>query len=239
MIEVDDGMDRAGVDTQEDAVALAKEIMGFEHLRLEGITGYEGHCSVEFDPQLLIDKQRAAMDMFLQVADRLESVGIPCPIRSAGGTVSWNLTAGCRGVTEIQAGSYVLMDNFHGQRTPGGFEHALTVATTVISRAPNRLIVDAGNKSIGVGGGPTIVGGGPTIVGVDLEALRFDEENGIFIAGSEVDLPVGSWLQLVPGCAPATVNMYDNYYVVVDDRVVDVWPVFPRGPEHNGLVEVP
>jgi len=172
------------------------------------------------------------MDMFLQVADRLESLGIPCPIRSAGGTVSWNLTAGRPGVTEIQAGSYVLMDNFHGRRVPGGFEHALTVATTVISRAPHRLIVDAGNKSIGVGGGPTIVG-------VDLEAMRFDEEHGIFIADPEVNLPVGSWLQLVPGYAPGTVNMYDNYYVVADDRVVDIWPVFPRGPGHNGLIEVP
>ena len=192
MIEVDDGMDRAGVDSEEDAVALAKEILGLEHLRLEGITGYEGHCSLEFDPQLLVVRQRAAMDMFLQVADRLESLGIPCPIRSAGGTVSWNLTAARPGVTEIQAGSYVLMDNFHGRRVPGGFEHALTVATTVISRAPNRLIVDAGNKSIGVGGGPTILG-------VAVEALRFDEEHGIFIAGPEADLPEGSWLQLVTG----------------------------------------
>jgi hypothetical protein len=33
--------------------------------------------------------------------------------------------------------------------------------------------------------------------------------------------------------------MYDNYYVVADDQVVDVWPVFPRGPGHNGLIEVP
>ncbi len=232
MIEIDDGMDRAGVDAEDDAIALAKEISALENLRLEGITGYEGHCSLEFDERALVVKQRAAMDMFLQVADRMESLGIPCPIRSAGGTVSWKLTAGRPGVTEIQAGTYVLMDNFHGPRVPGGFEHALTVAATVISRAPNRLIVDAGNKSIGVGGGPTIVGR-------DIEPLRFDEEHGIFVAGPEVDLPVGSWLRLVPGYAPGTVNMYDNYYVVADDRVVDVWPVFPRGPGHNGLIEVP
>jgi D-serine deaminase-like pyridoxal phosphate-dependent protein len=232
MIEVDTGMDRAGVDTEEDAVTLAKEISALENLRLEGITGYEGHCSLEFDEQVLVVKQRAAMDLFLGIADRLEALGIPCPIRSAGGTVSWKLTAARQGVTEIQAGTYVVMDNFHGRRVPGGFEYALTVATTVISRAPDRLIVDAGNKSIGVGGGPTIAGS-------DLEAMRFDEEHGIFVAGPEVDLPVGSWLRLVPGYAPGTVGMYDNYYVVADDKVVDVWPVFPRGPGHNGLLEVP
>ena len=146
--------------------------------------------------------------------------------------MSWNLTAGWPGITEIQAGTYVLMDNFHGTRVPGGFEHALTVATTVVSRPPNRLIVDAGNKSVGIGGGPSIVDS-------DLEPFRFDEEHGIFVADSSVDLPVGSWLRLVPGYAPATVNMYDNYYVVTEDKVVDVWPVFPRGPGHNGLTQLP
>jgi D-serine deaminase-like pyridoxal phosphate-dependent protein len=232
MIEVDTGMDRAGVDAEDEAIALAKEVSSLSHLTLEGITGYEGHCSLEFDPELLVVKHRAAMDMFLQIADRMESLGIPCPIRSAGGTVSWNLTAGWPGITEIQAGTYVLMDNFHGTRVPGGFEHALTVATTVVSRPPNRLIVDAGNKSVGIGGGPSIVDS-------DLEPFRFDEEHGIFVADSSVDLPVGSWLRLVPGYAPATVNMYDNYYVVTEDKVVDVWPVFPRGPGHNGLIQLP
>lgn len=238
MIEVDTGMDRAGVDSEDDAIALAKDVSALDNLKLEGITGYEGHCSLEFDEELLIVKQHAAMDMFLQIAERMESIGIPCPIRSAGGTVSWKLTAERSGVTEIQAGSYVLMDNFHGTRVPGGFEHALTIATTVISRPPNRLIVDAGNKSIGIGGGPSLVG-------TDLEVLRFDEEHGIFVvapsasSNPEPELPVGAWVRLVPGYAPATVNMYDNYYVIAEGQVVDVWPVFPRGPGHNGLIELP
>jgi D-serine deaminase-like pyridoxal phosphate-dependent protein len=233
LIEVDTGMDRAGVDTVEDAVALAKHVVAAGHLRLEGITGYEGHCSLEPDQERRTSKQQAAMDLFLQVADHLESLGYPCPIRSAGGTATWKLSAEREGVTEIQAGTYVVMDNFHGRMVPE-FEHALTVATTVISRPPGRLIVDAGNKSVGTGGGPSLMG-------ADLEALRFDEEHGVFIAPPEpdLDLPVGSWLRMVPGYAPATVNMYDVYYVVDDDQVVDVWPVFPRGPGHNGLLDVP
>ena len=105
MIEVDTGMDRAGVDSEDDAIALAKDVSALDNLKLEGITGYEGHCSLEFDEELLIVKQRAAMDMFLQIAERMESIGIPCPIRSAGGTVSWKLTAERSGVTEIQAGA--------------------------------------------------------------------------------------------------------------------------------------
>ncbi len=58
------------------------------------------------------------MDLFLHVAERLESLGYPCPIRSAGGTATWRLSAEREGVTEIQAGTYVVMDNFHGQMVP-------------------------------------------------------------------------------------------------------------------------
>jgi D-serine deaminase-like pyridoxal phosphate-dependent protein len=231
LIEVDTGMDRAGVDTVEEALALAKEVVARDHLHLEGLTGYEGHCSLEPDEQLRTVKQHAAMDLFLQVAERLESQGYPCPIRSAGGTATWRLSAEREGVTEIQAGTYVVMDNFHRRMAPE-FEHALTVATTVISRPAGRLIVDAGSKSVGTGGGPSLIG-------ADLGTVRFDEEHGVFSSRQELDLPLGSVLQMVPGYAPSTVNMYDAYYVVENERVVDVWPVFPRGPGHNGLLAVP
>ena len=231
LIEVDTGMDRAGVDTEEEALALARHLRSCERLNCEGLTGYEGHCSLEPDEQRRLTKQRAAMDVFLRIADRLESAGYPCPIRSAGGTATWRWTAERNGVTEIQAGSYVVMDNFHGRMVPD-FEHALTIATTVISRPHGRLIVDAGSKSVDTDGGATLIG-------TDLEASRFDEEHGVFTGDAEVRIPVGASLRMVPGYAPSTVNMHDVYYVTEDDLVVDVWPVFPRGPGHNGLVDVP
>jgi D-serine deaminase-like pyridoxal phosphate-dependent protein len=131
-------------------------------------------------------------------------------------------------VTEIQAGSYAVMDNFHSPMA-GDFEHALTVLTTVISRPPERVIVDAGNKSLGA---PAL----STMRGHGLTAMRFDEEHGIFIADSGYPLKVGDVVELLPGYAPGTVNWYDAYYVVDGERVVDVWPVIPRGPGHGGLI---
>ncbi len=174
LIEVDTGMDRAGVDTEEEALALARHLRSCERLNCEDLTGYEGHCSLEPDERRRLTKQRAAMDVFLRIADRLESIGYPCPIRSAGGTATWRWTAERNGVTEIQAGSYVVMDNFHGRMVPD-FEHALTIATTVISRPHGRLIVDADSKSVDTDGGATLIG-------TDLEASRFDEEHGVFRA---------------------------------------------------------
>ena len=75
------------------------------------------------------------------------------------------------------------MDNFHGRMVPD-FEHALTIATTVISRPHGRLIVDAGSKSVDTDGGATLIG-------TDLEASRFDEEHGVFTGDAEIRFPVG------------------------------------------------
>jgi D-serine deaminase-like pyridoxal phosphate-dependent protein len=227
MVEVNTGMDRCGTDSPADCLAVAREVMDLPGLRFEGITGYEGHCSMTPDHDLRHERQRAAMKFFTDVAGQLGANGIPCPIRSAGGIATWNWTAAYPGLTEIQAGTYVVMDNFHGRMVPG-FEHSLTIAATVISRQSGKVIVDAGNKSVA---DPADV----TMVGHDHKVLRFDEEHGIFDAADGSPLRVGDPVGLVPGYSPSTVNWYDAYHVVQGDIVVDIWPVIPRGPGHHGI----
>ena len=228
LIEVDTGMDRAGLDTPEQAVELARRVAGMEGLELMGVTGYEGHCSLTPESELRHQKQQTAMDLLVETAELLRADGIPCPILSAGGTATWDWTAADRRINEIQAGSYVVMDAFHGSMV-GDFENSLFVASTVISRRPDRIVLDAGNKSLGA---PAL----STMRGHDLKAMRFDEEHGLFIAEPDYPLHVGDVVELVPGYAPGTVNWYDAYHVVEGDRVVDVWPVIPRGPGHGGLI---
>ena len=227
LVEVDTGMDRCGVDTAPDALALARHVAGLPGLRFEGLTGYEGHCSMTIDNDLRHERQRDAMTFFTGAATLIEDSGIDCPIRSAGGIATWNWTAAFPGITEIQAGTYVIMDNYHGQMVPG-FEHSLTVQASVISRQSDRVIVDAGNKSVAA---PSDV----SIVGHDLAPFRFDEEHGVFAAPDGSPLRVGDSVALVPGYSPTTVNWYDAYHVVRDDVVTDIWPIIPRGPGHNGI----
>ena len=227
-IEVDTGMDRCGVDSPEEALVLARRLVELPSLRFLGLTGYEGHCSLTPETELRHAKQRAAMEMFVRTADRIVADGIACPILSAGGTATWDWTAADPRITEIQAGSYVVMDVFHGAMV-GAFEHSLFVAATVISRRPDRVILDAGNKSMGA---PALA----RIVGHDLVNHRFDEEHGVFVADEASALRVGDVVELIPGYAPSTVNWYDAFHVVEDDTVVDIWPVIPRGPGHHGLI---
>jgi D-serine deaminase-like pyridoxal phosphate-dependent protein len=228
LIEVDTGMDRAGVDSTEDALVMAARVAELPGVRLMGVTGYEGHCSLTPEHDLRHQRQQAAMGFLVETAEAIRSQGLPAPIVSAGGTATWDWTATFPGVTEIQAGSYTVMDNFHGAMV-GDFENALTVLATVISRRPERVIVDAGNKSMGA---PALA----SIKGHDLANFRFDEEHGLFAATPSDGLAVGDVVELIPGYAPGTVNWYDAYHVIEDDHVVDIWPVIPRGPGHGGLL---
>jgi D-serine deaminase-like pyridoxal phosphate-dependent protein len=227
LIEVDTGMDRAGVDTEAEAVALAREVSTLPGITLEGVTGYEGHCSLTPDASERAFKQRHAMEFFVGVAGRIESEVGPMTIRSAGGTATWEWTANFPGITEIQAGSYVVMDSFHKDLAPE-FERALTVAATVVSRPSGRVIIDAGSKTVAA---PDLA----VIEDLDLKNVRFDEEHGVFADGPDAP-DIGDVVKIVPGYAPSTVTLFEAYHVVQEGEVVDIWPVVPRGPGHHGLV---
>ncbi len=66
---------------------------------------------------------------------------------SGGGTGSYDISSEIEGITEIQAGSYALMDTDYGCLGMP-FEQALFVLGTVVSRpVPERCVIDAGHKA--------------------------------------------------------------------------------------------
>jgi D-serine deaminase-like pyridoxal phosphate-dependent protein len=71
-VEVDTGMNRCGVDTAEDALAVARQVAALPGLRFEGITGYEGHCTLTPEADLRHQRQQAAMKMFTGAAGRTD-----------------------------------------------------------------------------------------------------------------------------------------------------------------------
>jgi len=68
--------------------------------------------------------------------------GLTTEIVAAGGLGTWDITGANDRITEIHAGSYIFMDAFHRKLVPG-FDPALTVQTTVISRT-GELVLDGG-----------------------------------------------------------------------------------------------
>jgi D-serine deaminase-like pyridoxal phosphate-dependent protein len=185
---------------------------------------------LEPDRAVRIEKARTAMDYLGSAVDRLAEAGFACEVVSAGGTGTYDITGDNSRVTEIQAGSYVYMDNFHGNLVPG-FSQALTVLGTVVIRHGNTIVLDAGRKSVGI---DFVL---PTMVDYPFYRARyFAEEHGLFDVDERCHLKLGDTVELIPGYAPSTVNLYDAYHVVENGTVVDIWPVVPRGPGHVGIL---
>lgn len=231
LIEVDVGMGRGGVRSADEAVALAQLVAKLPGLRFRGVQGYEGHCMLEPDRTVRIQKALAAMDYLGTVIDRLTASGFACEVVSAGGTGTYDITGASPRVTEIQAGSYVFMDNFHGNLVPG-FSRALTVLGTVVIKHGNTVVLDAGRKSVGI---DFVL---PTMTDYPCyQARYFAEEHALFDVDERCPLKLGDAVELIPGYAPTTVNLYDAYHVIEKDTVVDIWPIVPRGPGHGGILE--
>jgi len=222
LIDLDVGMERCGVRNKEEALRLAEQVSKLRGLRLEGMMGYEGHCMLEPDPELRVQKAHAAMDKLMEAVDYLARAGFESKVISGGGTGTYNITGAHPRLTELQAGSYVVMDAFHAQLVPG-FPVALTVLGTVISRQGNRAVLDSGRKTVGSELGlPRLKDVPATTASIAEEHLLVDVEPGY-------PLRVGDRVEVISGYGPTTVNLHDVYYVVEKDVVTDVWPVRTRG----------
>ena len=221
LVEVDVGMNRGGVRSKEEALAVARHAVSLPGIEWRGAMGYEGHCMLEPDRALRVTKQGTAMTHLFEVVDHLAADGIECEIVSAGGTGTYDLIAAHPRVTELQAGSYVFMDAFHGSLIPG-FDVALTVLATVMGRHGDRVILDAGRKGVGI---DLML---PSPVGIEATTAFVDEEHtGIDVPESS-PLRYGDTVELMAGYGPATVNLYGRYHVIEGGVVTDIWPVMAR-----------
>jgi D-serine deaminase-like pyridoxal phosphate-dependent protein len=225
LVEVDVGMNRAGVRTREQALRVAEQVHHLPGLRLRGVMGYEGHCTLEADRAVRTGNARAAMEYLLTMADALAAAGLPIEVVSAGGTGTYDLTGMNPRVTEIQAGSYVFMDAAR-LAFLSEFAPALTVLSTVISRQGSTLVLDSGKKSVSTDFTlPRIVDFSPE----QLAPRRFAEEHLLCDAAPDCPLAVGDRVELIPGYCPTTVHLHEVYHVVERGMVVDLWPVLARG----------
>lgn len=224
LVDVNVGQMRCGVTPGDEALALARLVAAAPGVELRGVMGYEGHLQNVVDRAERERRARAAMDALVSTARQMRGQGLPCAMVSAGGTGTYDISGGVEGVTEIQAGSYLLMDtDYAGLGLP--FEHACFVLGTVISRPdPARCIADCGHKSTTKDHGLPGLQGMP---GAAVIALHDEHATISLPPGSAI--AVGDQVHLLPSHIDPTVNLHDVFYVVEGDRVVDAWPIEARG----------
>jgi D-serine deaminase-like pyridoxal phosphate-dependent protein len=205
LVDVDVGLPRCGC-PPEDAGRIA-DLARAAGLDVRGVMGYEGHLMMA-----PADTKAAAVEasMALLLAAHADVGG---DVVSAGGTGTHAVNTWA---TEIQAGSYCLLDADYA-RLDAPFEIALTLLTTVISRnAKGWAVVDGGLKALGMDHGP------PTWPDGD---LFFCSDEHTTLADPDGRLRVGDRVRLQPGHLDPTVARHRRMWVVDGDTVVDCWPV--------------
>ena len=221
VVDIDIGLGRCGVRPGEAALQLAKCAVR-EGLRFRGIMGYDGHFQVMPQSPERDKLVREGSKSLVDSAILIEDAGIPVSIVSTGGTGTYAVSGEYAGITDIQAGSYLLMDTIYVERGTS-FRRSLTVLATVISaNRPRHAVIDCGVKAIsGERALPTV----KDLPGVELKALH--AEHGILELSADLKNPlqIGQKIELWVRYSDATVNLHSSLYGVRHGQVEEVFQI--------------
>jgi D-serine deaminase-like pyridoxal phosphate-dependent protein len=208
VIDVNIGLPRCGCPAEE-AGRLA-QVAWAKGLTVRGVMGYEGHVVGLEDRETRVRLTEESMRLLLAAHAQVGG-----EIISAGGTGTYdcNLWA-----TEIQAGSYALMDTTYA-RLGLPFRQALSVLATVISVSPAYAVADCGLKALGMDHGNPAVDAG--------QVLFCSDEHVTFVPEQRVR--VGERIRVWPAHVDPTVAYHERMHVVAGDHVLDTWAVDLRG----------
>jgi D-serine deaminase-like pyridoxal phosphate-dependent protein len=237
LVEIDVGARRCGTTPGEPAARLAQRIANSAHLRFAGLQAYHGSAQHVREAGERKAHIARAVEHVKETLRALKAVGLEAATIAGAGTGTYENEAASALYNELQAGSYIFMDADYARnkRADGGafdtFEHALFVYATAMSApAPERVIVDAGHKSLAVDSGMPVPWRLPGAT-----YHRPSDEHGILdVTACDRRPGRGAKVLLVPGHCDPTVNLHDWYVGVRglnsgQARVESLWPVAARG----------
>lgn len=220
LVECDTGAERCGVQSAEEATALARIVAALPGLRFDGLMTYPPkHRTLQVNAWL--SEAKAAV----------EAAGIECRTVSNGGTPDLYSAHQVAVATEHRPGTYIYSDRSLVAGGFGTFEDcALRVLTTVVSRPTDgRAILDAGSKTFSSDtlGLPDY---GYFVEYPQLVLEKFSEEHGhVDCSASNARPAVGERVTVIPNHACVVSNLFDTVYGVRGDRVERAFTVAARG----------
>lgn len=232
-VDIDPGIRRTGVASDEAAVALARQIAEAPSLTFGGVQKYCGREQHIEDYAARREAILAQSEALKTTIAALTEAGLAPPVVTGGGTGTHKIDLEFGVFNELQVGSYVFMDDQYVacqlEAEPGQpYGRSLSVEARVVSANHAALVtVDAGFKAFSTDADP------PQVLAGAGEGARFafmgDEHGAVIAPGVGETLKPGDLVTLaVPHCDP-TVNLYESYHVVRGDALVDIWPVSARG----------
>lgn len=231
-VELDMGMHRVGVQSVDDAIALAMRVAEQPPLAFAGIMFYPGHIREPVGDQ---EAKLARLRDDLHVAlERMERAGVRPRVVSGGSTpAAWRMHE-VPGVTEVRPGTYVYNDRTTAEIGACSWDDcAFTVLATVISTAVSgQAVIDAGCKALGREPvrGTSGEGFAALIDRPEVTVQRMSEEHGILDLTRTSWRPrVGDLVRLVPNHVCIVVHLNDTILGVRGNVVEASWPVSARG----------
>ena len=237
LVEVDAGLGRCGVQPGQPALVLAKHVARASGLSFGGLMAVlpapllqngerADDISSLSDREAMESMTRHHLQPVVNTRELIENSGLAVPVVSAAGTHSYDIAAQVTGVTEVQAGSYALMDYSYRRIRPE-FEQAAKIMTQVISHPVEpRAVLDAGHKATGPDSGLPILEGFP-----GAKATRFSAEHGILELEGEAQsrLMPGDKVWLIPWDLRLCLNQYDYIRAVRSGELEGFWAMGARG----------
>jgi D-serine deaminase-like pyridoxal phosphate-dependent protein len=228
LVDLDAGDHRTGAAPGKPAWELTQHVLEERSLAFKGLQAYSVRGSHMDGPNARAEYCTNAWAAARETQELLAHHGVETEVITGGSTGSYAADCEVPYVTELQPGSYALMDVAY--RRIGGlhFGNALTVAADVVSlNFPGRVTVDAGFKAFS-----TDRPFGPEVQ--NLSGARYewagDEFGYVFLdqAGSRAGL--GDRLRFIPPHCDPTVNLYDRIHLCRGENVEEIWPVMKRMP---------
>lgn len=229
LVELDLGMRRVGVQTPEEAVALAREIQAAGGVEYRGVTFYPGHIRAPLGEQGPV--LQGVSTRLREFLDALGNAGLKPEVVSGGSTPTLWRSHEVAGLTEIRPGINLFYDR--NTLTIGACtwdEVAYTVLATVVSTAvPGQAVIDAGSKALakeeGLASGYGVLFGRPEVV-----VKGLSEEHGLLDLTNTSWRPrVGERVRVIPNHVCASVAAMDRLWVVQGQTVLYAWDVKARG----------
>ena len=236
LVEIDAGLGRCGVLPGEEALELAQAVQSSPSLRFDGLMDIPPVVFPEVftqegpreatPPAGIAAQSRDQLQPVVDTRELIERAGIQVSVVSVGGTHNYDIASQLEGISEVQAGSYPLMDYRYCQCRPE-FSPAARVLASVVSRPTGQsAVVDAGHKATGPDRGIAVLQGVP-----GAEAVRFSAEHGVLNLESDPrpDIQRGDKTWLVPYDLGLCFNQYDYVRAVKGGVLEGFWPIAGRG----------
>lgn len=223
VIEQETGLLRCGVQEVDPGLALARLIDSLPGLSLKGVMSHQMMSEPSSDREDRATEAHRLIQPVLDLREAMISAGLPVEIVSTGETWSYDIAGDMPEVTEIQGGSYLVMETSYEYIED--FQLAGKVLTSIISvPRPGTAIGDAGARAVGGMKGLPRVEGRPGV-----EAVNMDTDRTVFQVAEGAELAVGDQVLLLPGQQDAMVSRWDRFIGIRDGMVEAVWDIEARG----------